>query len=260
MAAKTHLGLEINDQSIKYIELSQQKSGFVLGKHGEIKLQEGVIEDGSIRLRPKLLKILTDIQKRGKWKEATVSHLPDQVFLADLLKEAGFKNIYFESAGEAVGRVAVPKKSNETVMVVYFAGGKMDIYAGNRKTMRLLATFNFSSALFDQMRDKEIVYSFIKEKIDEQYISWHTHLDSPLGLTQSKEQKRSKIMKIIVAGGLSTSEDLASYLQKSLRIKTELPNVWQNLFSFERHIPEINFRDSLRYSAAIGLAFRSFEK
>src|SRR3989344_1987589 len=97
----------------------------------------------------------------------------------------------------------------------------------------------------DQMRDKEIVYSFIKEKIDEQYVSWHTHFDSPLGLTRSKEQKRPKITKIIIAGELSASEDLAGYLQKSLRIKTELPNVWQNLFSFERHIPEINFRDSL---------------
>jgi Tfp pilus assembly PilM family ATPase len=252
MAAKTHFGLEINDKEIRYLELSQKGADFALGKYGEVKLPEGVLENGSIRQGMKLLKMLEAVRKKGKWKDATVSYIPGQLYLSDILRSAGFKKIYFESAGEALGRALLHAGSEETSMIVYFSGGKMDIYAAGGKSAQLLATFNFSSGLLEKSKDKELIYSFIKEKIDEQYISWHTHKEAG--------KSRPKINKIILAGELSGAEDLSSYLTKALKIKAEPGQAWTNIFSFEDHIPEINFRDSLRYSAAIGLAARPFEK
>ena len=267
MASKNHLGMEITDNSIKYLELKKNREAFEIGHFGELSLPFGFLEEGSIRDGAGLKKIISSIRAKGKWKEVTVSHLPDQVYLADLLKEAGFKDIYFESAGEAVARAAISAIGAETDMIVYFAGNKMDIYAGLRSTMKLLATFNLSSDLLGQMRDKEIIYSFIKEKINEQYISWHTHpFDSApadakaLAGKQGGQSKRPKIKKIILSGDMPNQKELTGYLQKSLQIKVEAGNVWQNLFSFENYIPAINFRDALRYSAAIGLALRPFEK
>jgi len=251
MATQTHLGLEITDSSIKYFELRKQDA-LAVGYFGTLPLPAGLMENGSIRDGIRLKNIFSSIRSKAKWKDVTVSHLPDQVFLADILKEAGFKDIYFESPGEAVARAAMPEGSAEINMIVYFGGDKMDIYAGPRPAMNLLATLNFSSAMFEKMMDKEIVYSFIRERIDEQYISWHTH--------REEGRSRPKITNIILAGEMTDPEDLADYLKRSLKIKIGLANAWQNIFSLENHIPEISFRDSLKYSASIGLALRPFEK
>jgi Tfp pilus assembly PilM family ATPase len=119
--------------------------------------------------------------------------------------------------------------------------------------MLLLATYNFHNSLLAQTRDTEIVYSFIKEKIDEQYVSWHTHQDE-------KGKKRPKIQKVILAGEFDKPEELKEYLGKYLKLNVELAQVWQNIFSLEHHTPEVRFNDSLGYAVALGLALRPFDK
>ena len=69
-----------------------------------------------------------------------------------------------------------------------------------------------------------------------------------------------EIKKIILAGELSVPEELVGYLGKHLKLEVSLPNVWINIFSFDEHIPEINFSDSIPYATAIGLALRVLEK
>ena len=194
--ADKHIGLEINDKGIKYAELFKKGGIFSLGVYGEVRLPEGLIEEGSIKDGKKLKEMISAIQKKGKWGSVTVSHLPDQVFLADILKESGFKNIYFESTGEALARVAIANDSKETDMFVYFTGANMDICRGITSQAQMLSTSKFSSILLEKPRDREIILSFIKEKIDEQYISWHTHKDKENG----QSRKRAKIEKIILAG------------------------------------------------------------
>jgi len=260
MASIKHIGIEINDGSVKYLELSKSRNDFELGLYGEVKLPEGMIEGGSIRQGIDLERIISAIRKKGSFLDATVSQSPDQVFLADILKEAGFKNIYLESSGVALARVLMPPDSKETCMIVYFTGRNIDTYAGERNNMKLLATSPFKSELVSKTLDKEIIFSFIREKIDEQYVSWHTHTDPPLDSARGKTKSRAKVSKLIFAGELPELADLADYLGKHLKVKTELGNAWINIFSFDKRIPEINFKDSLRYAAAIGLAFRVFEK
>jgi Tfp pilus assembly PilM family ATPase len=251
MSSYHHLGLEINDRSIRYMEISQIGKDFILGKYGEVALPAGYIENGAILEGIRLNQKLALIQKKGNWKSVTVSHIPGQIYLSDILLESGFKHIYFEKSGEALARTLVPKNSTETFMIVYFSGDKLEIYEVSKKGGALLSTSNFSSSLFDHS-DKEMINLFIKEKIDEQYISWHTH--------KEEGKTRPKIAKIILAGDLPEPEKLAEYLTRSLKIPTELASAWKNVFSFEKHIPEMPFRESLRYVATIGLALRPFEK
>ena len=61
MSVKKHLGLEINDQGVRYAELVSSKDSFSLGKWGETILPAGVIENGSIKNVSSLNKSLTAI-------------------------------------------------------------------------------------------------------------------------------------------------------------------------------------------------------
>jgi len=67
----------------------------------------------------------------------------------------------------------------------------------------------------------------------------------------------SDIKEIILCGGDSNLTGFSEYLNKNLKIPVKLGNVWENVFSLNEHIPDkIEFNESLKYAAAVGLALR----
>ena len=59
-----------------------------------------------------------------------------------------------------------------------------------------------------------------------------------------------------LGGGDSNLTGFAEYLATGLMAPVELANVMVNVNSLDRYVPEINFRDSLSYATAMGLALR----
>lgn len=67
------------------------------------------------------------------------------------------------------------------------------------------------------------------------------------------------VSKILLCGGDANMPGISEHLSFELKIPVYLAHIWQNIFSFENYIPEIEFNESLRYATAAGLALKSRE-
>lgn len=95
------------------------------------------------------------------------------------------------------------------------------------------------------------VASVVKDEINRHIIYWNSHLEE-------FEKNDKKIKKILLCGGDSNLIGLPEFLSYELKIPVELSNPWVNTVSFENYVPEIELKESLIYTVALGLALRSF--
>ncbi|MFA6520067.1 MAG: pilus assembly protein PilM [Candidatus Paceibacterota bacterium] len=87
-------GLDISDESLKFIELIATKNGIRVGRHGERVIPPGVIESGKIKNSKKMEEILTLLRKEEGVRSVRVSLPEEQVYLFQLrLEKAGLKNV-----------------------------------------------------------------------------------------------------------------------------------------------------------------------
>ena len=72
----------------------------------------------------------------------------------------------------------------------------------------------------------------------------------------SKNGKKDKsISQIILCGGNATTPGLQEYFSVGLKISVDISNVWINVFSSDsQYLPPIDFKHSLGFASAIGLA------
>ena len=87
-------GLDIGDESIKFIELVNTKNGIRVGRHGEHIIPSGIIELGKIKNPKQLEEILISLQAEIGIKSVRVSLPEEQVYLFKLrLEKSGLVNI-----------------------------------------------------------------------------------------------------------------------------------------------------------------------
>lgn len=87
-------GLDISDQSLKFVELIPVKNGVRVGRHGERKLPVGIIESGKIKDPKKLQEALLVLRKEEGLRFVRVSLPEEQVYLFRLrLEKSGLENV-----------------------------------------------------------------------------------------------------------------------------------------------------------------------
>ena len=92
--AEPSFGLEIGDESLKYLELIHTRNGLRVGRHGEITIPEGIIELGKIKNQKKMEEILISLGSEIGIKSVRVSLPEEQVYLFKLrLEKSGLENI-----------------------------------------------------------------------------------------------------------------------------------------------------------------------
>lgn len=87
-------GLDISDESLKFVELIMTKDGIRMGRHGERKIPPGIIESGKIKNSTKLKEVLLSLRKEQNMRFVRVSLPEEQVYLFQLrLEKTGLNNI-----------------------------------------------------------------------------------------------------------------------------------------------------------------------
>ncbi len=87
-------GLDIGDESLKFLELINTKDGLRVGRHGEFSMPAGVIELGKIKNPKKLEEVLLKLRKEAGVKSVRVSLPEEQVYLYKLrLEKSELENI-----------------------------------------------------------------------------------------------------------------------------------------------------------------------
>jgi type IV pilus assembly protein PilM len=93
LAAKS-FGLDISDESLKFVELVVTKNGMRMGRWGEKSIPLGVIESGKIKDPKRMEEILKKLRKEEGVNSVRVSLPEEQVYLFQLrLEKTGLKNV-----------------------------------------------------------------------------------------------------------------------------------------------------------------------
>lgn len=94
------------------------------------------------------------------------------------------------------------------------------------------------------------VAASLAEEIGRHYRFWDTRRNE-------RGEHAMPVERVFLLGGSANLKGLPEYIAGKVHAQTERPNVWQNAFSFDEYIPPIDYRTSLQYATAIGLALRS---
>lgn len=78
--------------------------------------------------------------------------------------------------------------------------------------------------------------------------------------SEAEDGSGDPVTHIFLCGGNATTPGLDTYLSQSLKLPTDVANVWVNAFSLDEVIPEIDFNHSLGYAAAIGLSLGAYNQ
>ncbi len=92
--AAPSFGLDISDESLKFIELVNTKNGIRVGRHGERNIPPGIIESGKIKNSKRIEEILMSLKAEVGLKSVRVSLPEEQVYLFKLrLEKSGLVSI-----------------------------------------------------------------------------------------------------------------------------------------------------------------------
>ena len=338
-------GLDISDESLKFVELVPAKDGIHLGRYGERKIPAGIIESGKIKDPKRLEEVLLALRKEEGIRFVRVSLPEEQIYLFRLrLQKEGLKNIRegielsleehipipveeaifdyeilsqdehslelevgaipqnvienylavfrnsmlsvqsFELEAQAISRAIIHQGDTDTYMIVDFGQTRTGIFIISRGVTVLTSTLDLGGMLLTQMiqknfnvsleeadkmkkqfglqrnmKNKEIfsvllnTVSVLRDEVAKNFLYWHTHQDE-------EGRDRPAIKKIILCGGDANLIGLAEYFSISIKIPVETANVWTNIMSLEKYIPEITFNRSLAFATALGLALGDFER
>lgn len=140
-----------------------------------------------------------------------------------------------EVGGEPMTRSLMEKLSLSPEDVQIFKNDQGLLAEGGTKSPGVEALVGTASALSDE--------------IAKHYHYWDTRRND-------KGEHMTPVGRVLIVGGTANLKGLADYVAGRIQAPTELPNVWQNVCSFDEYIPPIDRWESLRYATAIGLALR----
>jgi len=87
------------------------------------------------------------------------------------------------------------------------------------------------------------------DEVAKHYQYWDTRRNE-------RGERMTPVGRIVLVGGSSNLKGLDDYLAGRIQTNVYRGNVWRHICEFDEYIPPIDFRTSLQYATAIGLALR----
>lgn len=174
----------------------------------------------------------------------------------DLFKQAGIMPLSFILESQGAARSLVADGDMRTALVVHFMKEKTVIAIVSGSYVR------FSTTVANNLESAEhILKSHEGERIEEsvELLAVRDEVKKVYTYWMSKDRPKSKkdvnsVKSLIVSGHVADMSDISEYLGTHVGVPASLGNVWQNAFSLDDVVPEIEFEDSLRFAAAAGAA------
>jgi type IV pilus assembly protein PilM len=197
---------------------------------------------------------------------------------SNAFKSAGFTVLALEMEMQASARVIVPKTETGTVVLVDFGKTRTSFGIVSKNEVQFTTTIRVAGDELDKALIKNLgvdsveaekikkergfvrgaenekvfnsllpIISVIKDEIGKCIAYWDSNLTG---------SEVKPVSKVLLCGGDSNLFGLPEYFSYELKMPVELGNPWTNILSFDDYIPEIELRESLAYSIALGLALR----
>lgn len=194
---------------------------------------------------------------------------------------AGIDLISLEIEPRSIGRAISPKDKSETALVVDCGYARTGVAILKRGIPIFTSTIDIggahlSKAVMDSLKITEedarifknehglvpddpsrkavresldAVAGSLAEEIGKHYRFWDTRRNE-------KGERAMPVERVYLLGGSANLKGLPEYIAGKVHAETLRPDVWCNAFSFEEYIPPLDYRASLQYATAIGLALR----
>lgn len=198
----------------------------------------------------------------------------------EALADTGIEPVAFEIEVQSIARAVIPEGDMGTAMIVDFGEMRTGIIIVSNGGVKFTTTISTGSGHLTEVIAKDldipseeankikiergvkaggkngdmsssmvIAMSALCDEINRNYLYWQTH-------NNAFDKKRPTIQKLYLSGGGANLLGFVNYLGAILPVPVELANVMINVNTFDRYVPKINFKASLHYSTAIGLALR----
>lgn len=92
--------------------------------------------------------------------------------------------------------------------------------------------------------------SAFSDEVARHYHYWDTHRGE-------HGEHSTPVDRIVLVGGQANLKGIADYVARRVHAETVRGEVWGNVCSFDEYIPPIDYRTSLQYATAVGLALRA---
>lgn len=200
-----------------------------------------------------------------------------------LLKKAGLKPLALETESHAVTRALVKNEISPTpVLIIDLGCDETNFIVFSGHGLRFTVTIPISTNIFNQVIAKSLKLSIeqaekmkIKCGVDQQYPKVFEALVPPLADLSEQIKKYivfykthtpdehlppdgKGVQKVLLCGDGANLKGLREFFSKQLKMPVELGNPWINIsHESEKQVPEISFKQSLKYTTALGLALRA---
>jgi hypothetical protein len=183
--------------------------------------------------------------------KVAVSVIPSSIVTSyiDVFESAGVMPISFDVESQAVTRAVIARGDYTPQLIVNLGENKTGLYVVDGNVVQFSSTIGYGArgeTPFPDMND-------LRSELRKLMAFWNTRIDHQ-GIPEKK------IEKMIICGPAAKKQEFIDLLLKDIDLSYALPNVWANVFSFKKSVPEVSFENSLGYAAAIGLALGNNHK
>jgi type IV pilus assembly protein PilM len=201
-----------------------------------------------------------------------------------LFEEVGMTPLSFLIEAQALAKAVIKREDRGTYFIINIGEIKTGLFVvsegsvqftstlplgGQDFTKALMKQFNISKEEADDVKknqgfghkqgDGEVFGAIIstasafKEEIEKIYVYWHTHQERKSDAS-ADQNSPANAKKILLSGKDALMTGFKEYISQSLKLETEIVNVWTNVSTFDNYIPPIPAREALDFGRAIGLA------
>ena len=198
----------------------------------------------------------------------------------NIFSKAGALPVWVESELSASVEAILPRGFGETAMLMDWGKTRVSFAIVENRVLRFASTVSVGGDALDAAIAKSLgvdaktaealkketgfnekakdlrvfqalvpIVAAIKEEAEKYIAFWQTH-------SETKEAPS----KLFLSGGDANLIDLKNYLQKELTMEVVEADPWVNINFPLKYVPEIEKRDSIRFSSAIGLGLYALKK
>ncbi|MGM0629458.1 MAG: type IV pilus biogenesis protein PilM [Patescibacteria group bacterium] len=190
-------------------------------------------------------------EKNKQGKEVVVMVLPNNIMegYMELLEEAGLTPVFFEIESYSLSRATVNAEDPRTHILVHIQKGSTNISIISRNISRFTSTVhNGVDPLLEDDPHRSALW--LKEEIERVRHYWHSHGSEKTGDPQT----------VILCGEMVGQRGEKEVIASGLDMEVNIANVWENVISFDEHIPDLPHAQSLKFGVAIGLAVKEIKR
>lgn len=198
----------------------------------------------------------------------------------DICSKAGALPVYIASELNATLRSIVPADFKKAAMLIDWGKTRTSFSIVENGLLRFATTISFGGVTLDEAIAKNLNVSLARaielkkengmlqkkgsEKIFEAIVPIVTAIkeeaDKYLNYWQTHSEQREAPEKIYLYGGDSNLLGLQEYLMRELGTDVSIADPWVNVPFPGKYLPEIEWKDSIRYTAAIGLSLDAIKE